>query len=460
VLQYINENLKSLGVKSNDRLLVAVSGGPDSIFLLHLLSQLAKNYPFTLHVGHLNHTLRGRESDEDELFVQRYAESLKIPSTSVRKVIPNEAKMMKRSKQDAARIVRYRVLEEIASKTQSQWIVTGHQADDQAETFLMRLIRGSGSRGLASIPNKRGKIIRPILHLTRDEILTYLERNRISFRSDSSNNLPIYFRNQIRHELLPILKKYNPNILKVLGNEVEIFTEEKRLFEERVIREAAKIVKMIDSNKSVLRISPFLKQPLSLQRGLLRSLFFKLKGDLNNFHFCHIEKLILLAHKGMTGHSINLPGRIQAYKLYGQLEFYNREIPETLDKFAFCLPVPGEVYAPELKMNFQVSIKRGPFPGQPKKNEIWFDLDKITLPLTIRSREQGDRIFSERLKGRQKKLQDIFVDLKISRLVRDHIPVLSGKDRILWIVGVERDFKSLVSPETKAVLSIEVDSLG
>lgn len=460
MLAQVKENLKTFGVKPNDRLLVAVSGGTDSIFLLHILCLMAKTYPFSLHICHLNHNLRGKESDEDEDFIKQYSDSLKIPCTLVKRNIASEAKNMKRSKQDAARLVRYQVLEETATRERCQWIVTGHQADDQAETFLMRLIRGAGTKGLASIPKKRGNIIRPILHLTREEILDYLQKNHISYREDPSNNLPVYFRNQIRHELLPVLKKYNPNILKVLGHEIEIFAEEERCFEERVKEEALKMLKMSDSKNGILKVAPYLKLPLSLQRGLLRSLFLHLKGDLLDIHFEHVERIIRLAEKGKTGQSIHLPEGIQVYKLYDQLEFHLKKNIESGERTAFTLPIPGEICIPKFKIKLRVSLISGPGFEKPKINETRFDFEKITPPLTVRSRQSGDLIFSERLKGRQKKLQDIFVDLKISRLVRDQIPLISGQDRILWIMGIERDFKSLVTQNTKTALSIETGPFG
>lgn len=451
----IRNNLENLGVKPDDRLLIAVSGGADSIALLHLLSRLAGSYPLKLQVAHLNHALRGEESDGDAVFVQKYSDALNIPATIVKKDVASMAKGMRRSKQDAARLVRYQVLEEIALKEKCGWIATAHQADDQAETFLMRLIRGSGSRGLGAIPKKRGKIIRPVLHLTREEILDYLQTNKISYREDSSNLLPLYFRNQIRQELVPLLKRYNPNIVKVLGHETEIFSEDEKYREERVRREMPGVAEFPGPNRANLKIPAFLKQPVSFQRGILRSLFFHLKGDLINLHFVHIEQMIHLAEKGLTGKSKHLPEGIVVYKLYDRLEFYRQEDLSSGEDFSYALPLQGEIPAPELKMIFRTTVKTGPFFEERKVNETWFDLDQVKLPLTVRTRQAGDLIYPVRLKGKKKKLQDLFVDLKTSRLLRDQLPLLAGPDRVLWIMGVEKDYNSLVTPETQRVLSIE-----
>ncbi|MBI3594890.1 MAG: tRNA lysidine(34) synthetase TilS [Nitrospirae bacterium] len=447
--------MELLGVSPNDRLLVAVSGGADSSFLLHLLFQISDSYPFQLHVAHLNHALRGKDSDEDARFVRRMADAMKIPSTVAKKEIASLAKLQKRSMQDAARKVRYEFLEDIASRYQCHWIVTGHHADDQAETFLMRLIRGAGSSGLTSIPKKRGKIIRPILHVTRTEIIDYLRLNKMSFREDYSNDLPIYFRNQVRHELLPLLKRYNPNIVKVLGDEMNILQEEKQVFEERIHLEMPAVVRFSDSKKKILRISSFMSLSRAIQRGILRSLLYQLKGNLDHLQFKHIEQIIRLAKEGKNGKQIDLPAGIQVFKQDAELEFAFERIPDSSEKFDFLLPVPGEISRPELQITLRTLLKRGPLSGPPKANEIWFDYDRITHPLKLRCRRPGDLIYTERLKGKKKKLQDLFVDLKISRPIRDRIPLLAGPDRILWVVGIERDYKSLVNLETQSILSIE-----
>jgi tRNA(Ile)-lysidine synthase len=460
MLAQVKSNLENLGVRRDDRLLVAVSGGADSIALLHILSLLSHSYPFKLHVAHLNHSLRGKESDEDAEFVQKYSDSLHISGTVVKKDIASAAKGMKRSTQDAARLVRYQVLGEIAFKEECDWIATAHHADDLAETFLMRLIRGSGSRGLSAIPKKRGKIIRPFLHLTREEILEYLRKYKISYRDDSSNLLPVYFRNQIRHELLPLLKRYNPNIVKVLGNETEIFSEEEKYLEEQIQREMPGVAELPGPNRANLKIARFLKQPVPFQRGILRSLFFHLKGDLINLHFVHIGQIIHLAEKGLTGKSVHIPEGIIVYKLYDRLEFYRQEDLFPGKKFSYTLPIPGEIPSPELKMIFRATVRNGPFFEERKTDETWFDLDQVKLPLTVRTRQPGDLIYPARLKGKKKKLQDLFVDLKTSRLLRDQVPLLVDPDRVLWVMGMERDFKSLATPETRTVLSIQTIPLG
>ncbi len=457
IINEVRKNLKQFGVKPGDLLIVAVSGGADSITLLHLLSELGKEYPFKLHAAHLNHSLRGEESDEDAEFVRKFSDALGIPSTVVKKDIASLARTMKKSKQEAARRVRYEVLEEILIKEKGDWIAMAHQAEDQAETFLMRLIRGSGSLGLSSIPRSRGAVIRPLFQITRGDIEAYLKEHRLAHREDSSNQLPLYLRNRVRHDLMPVLKKYNPNIVRALVHEADILFEEDRFLEEAVSEKLGELVDFAAATGPVLKIAPFLREPLALQRRILRRVLFRLRGDLLDLHFSHIQQLLDLAQTGDTGSALHLPARIEIYRCYGTLMFINPKRMPHKQGGATPLPVPGEASLPELKITFRAS----PVAGAPEKSaypdDILFDLDQITLPLAVRTRRAGDFIRPVRLKGKKKKLQDIFVDLKTPGPLRDFIPLITGPDRILWGMGIGQDFKSSVSSETKRALRIEIE---
>ncbi len=460
MINEVRKNLKQFGVRPGALLIVAVSGGADSISLLHLLSELGKTYPFKLHAAHLNHSMRGAESDDDAEFVRKFSDALGIPSTLVKKDIASLARTAKKSKQEAARQVRYEVLEEILKREKGDWIVTAHQAEDQAETFIMRLIRGSGSHGLSSIPRLRGAVIRPLYQITRGDIEAYLKEHRLVYREDSSNQLPLYLRNRVRHGLMPVLKKYNPKIVRALVHEADILCEEDRFLEEAVSEKLRGLVDFSAETGPVLRIPPFLKEPLALQRRILRRILFRLRGDLLNLQFSHIQQMLDLAQSGETGSALHLPGRIEIYRCYGALMFIDskRKLPKRTG--AIPLPVPGEASLPELKITFRAS----PLMGTPEKSavpdEIVFDLDQITLPLVVRTRRAGDAIRPVRLKGKRKKLQDLFVDLKTPGPLRDFIPLIAGPDRILWGMGIGQDFKSSVSSETKRAIRIEIKTLS
>ncbi|MHB8483079.1 MAG: tRNA lysidine(34) synthetase TilS [Nitrospiria bacterium] len=458
MLNKVRENLESLGVKPNDLLIVAVSGGPDSVCLLYLLSEIGKTYPFKLHVGHLNHALRGIEADEDADFVKKCSDTLNIPSSIVKKDIASLAKSMRKSKQEAARTVRYQVLNEILQQERGDWIVTAHHRGDQAETFLMRLIRGSGSHGLSSIPRLRGVVIRPFLPFAKEEILTYLKQHQIPYREDSSNKFPHYFRNQIRQELLPFLEKYNPNMTRVLEHEADILMEEDRVLEEEVRKILPQIASFPEKRKSVLKIDPFLKAPVAIQRRILRHILFQMKGDLLDIRYIHIQQLCYLAQKMENGKSIGLPEGIKVYKSYGSLVFLDQNSIQSKSETALLIPIPGQAVSTDLKIQVRTSLIKEAPQHKPLKNNAFFDYSQISLPLILRTRHPGDFICPVGLQGKRKKLQDIFVDLKIPRILRDSIPLIATPDRVLWIVGMEQDFQSRFSSKTDTCLRIEVDS--
>ncbi|WDT71032.1 MAG: tRNA lysidine(34) synthetase TilS [Candidatus Manganitrophus sp.] len=206
--------------------MVGVSGGADSVCLLHLLRQLSSRRHLTLHVAHLNHGFRTEAAQEAD-FVQRLCDGWKIPATLSSLPVPRICKERHLSKQEGAREVRYAFLKEVAGATGARWIALGHTADDQAETFLMRLLRGSGSQGLGAIPRMRdGMIIRPLLSISRKQIVDELSREEIPFIEDPSNRQEIYLRNRVRHRLLPLLEEYNPKVKQTFFRETELLQEE------------------------------------------------------------------------------------------------------------------------------------------------------------------------------------------------------------------------------------------
>ncbi len=458
MLKRVRKNLKNAGVHPNDLLVVAVSGGPDSVCLLHLLSEIGKDYPFKLHVGHLNHSLRGVEADEDAEFVRKVCNGLNIPSTIVKKDVASLAKSMRKSIQETARMVRYQTLREISQQNGGRWIVTAHHAGDQAETFLMRLIRGSGTRGLSGIPRTRDSVIRPFLDFTKDDILAYLRQHQLTFREDSSNNLPHYFRNRIRRELIPFLEKYNPNILHVLERESDILMEEDRALEAVVNQVLPRIASFPEKGNVVVWIQPFLNQIPAIQRRILRRVLVQMRGDLLNIHYHHVQNLCHLAKKMENGKSICLPGGIKACKSYDRLVFLDQDSIQSDRPVGLSIPIPGHAVSSVLKIKVKTSLFEEVPKNNPVKDIEFFDYSAILLPITLRNRLPGDFIYPVRLRGKRKKLQDLFVDLKIPRVARDTIPLIATPERVLWIVGMERDFPSQVSSKTNRVLQIEVKS--
>src|SRR3989304_8936645 len=238
ILRKFEQTIKRFNMlQKGDRVIVACSGGPDSVALLHLLNQIKEKYDLKLFVAHINHKLRGQESDEDERFVKRLAQNLRLDSYARSFDVARIARKKKLSLEEAAREVRYEYLNKLALRLRATKISLGHNADDQAETVLMRLIRGTGALGLTGMSIVRGKIIRPLLQIKREEIEEFLKEQNLGSRIDSSNLRQDYLRNRIRLELLPHLKRnYNPKIIDTLNRTASILSAQEDYLEKETLK--------------------------------------------------------------------------------------------------------------------------------------------------------------------------------------------------------------------------------
>ncbi len=255
-----------------DRIVVAVSGGPDSVALLSCLVALSSRWNWDLNIGHVNHGLRGTESEEDAEFVEKLGNSFGIP-VSIReaRLKKQDAKFAKQSLQSYAREVRYQALETILQERNATKMALGHTADDQAETVLMWMLRGSGTGGLSGIPPKRGeRIVRPLLVIPRRDILAYLEQRQLTYRMDSSNRQPVYLRNRLRQELMPHLKEYSPGLVNVLSRQAEIIRDDHAYLEIMAAEAFHQICVTEDERRLQLDRTGLLALPIAIRRRVVR----------------------------------------------------------------------------------------------------------------------------------------------------------------------------------------------
>lgn len=311
-------------LNKKDTVIIGVSGGPDSLCLLYLLKSIQKEFRLSLHIAHLNHMLRGRESQKDADFVAGLAERLKIPATI--KKVAVESISNKGSLEEIARKARFEFLFEVAGKLKSKKIALGHNLDDQAETVLMRLLRGSGLMGLSAILPKRAMggctIIRPLLEITRNEIEGFLRKKKITPRIDSSNIREVYFRNKIRHKLLPALKEYNPKIQEVLANMAQNIALDYEYLAAKG-RGVFKKIKVSEAKTSLtLSLEKLSKLHSALFNMALRLSFEALKGDTRRLTYQHIKELKDLVSNRPLGSIVNLPSHIAVIKNPQELCFY------------------------------------------------------------------------------------------------------------------------------------------
>jgi tRNA(Ile)-lysidine synthase len=440
-----------------DKVVVAVSGGPDSVLLLRALLTLREEFSLGLHVAHVNHQLRGTESARDEAFVTDLALSLGLPISRCRVNVRQRAREEGLSLEDASRRARYEFLGAVARKFRARKIATGHTASDQAETVLLRLLRGAGGTGLAGIPPVReGKIIRPLIDLGGTEVREFLHREGIAFRRDSSNTQQDVLRNRVRLHLIPLLEKeFNPKIQQALARTARLLSEDDATLGRAAVQALRRAVRRRSSGQLALALPSLLKYNQSTQSRILREALRDLRGDILGLGFRHIDALLGLAGSGRTGAKTSLPGGVVASRGYGELVLDLKPSP-CPDAAETSLLIPGRT---DLRGNGLVLVSellgRQPSPRDLKrKDRVYLDADAFRSPLLVRTRKEGDRFQPFGL-AREKKLKKVLIDDRIPRDKRQQLPLLvDGAGTILWIVGHRRSEKAKVTKGTRRILEI------
>jgi len=473
-----------------DRVLVAVSGGVDSVVLLYVLRELQKSEKLSLAVAHFDHAIRA-DSAADAEFVKKLARSLKLRCYSERADVPAYAKAEKLSLEVAARTLRYQFFERTAKAHNFNKIALGHTLNDQVETLLMRLLRGSGVEGLSGIPPVRPAggltYIRPLIECTRDQIVAFAQAHKLSWREDPTNYDTTIVRNKIRHELIPMLKEYNPKVLEALGRTARLLAQAAHALALKVEQTLTKLMKNESSHELVLDLKDLVAMPEYLQALVLRRAIARV-NPLCEPEAAHIEAVLRWASRHSAG-ELHLPAGVRVLRRHNQLIVTTR-LAAISKRFEHLLTVPGETVLPEIGWRFVIrslpdltqtpSLKGRPLPqplpdterGAPpsllgkgggglgprteERSRALLDADKIQGSLVVRNRRPGDRI---RLRSGTKKLQDFFVDRKIPREQRDAIPLICDENTLIWIVGeaVHEDYR--VAPQTEHILEIRAERI-
>ncbi len=455
-------------VRAGDLVLVAVSAGPDSTALLHALAQLRPVFSLRLRAVHIHHGIRGREADRDARAAGSLARKLKLPF-SLRKVdAPAYASKRKLSLETAARELRYAALGAAAKRCRADRIATGHTLDDQAETVLLNLLRGAGPRGLAGIPPVRGRIIRPLLGVSRAEVERYLKDQGLSYRLDRSNADLAHTRNQLRHRIMPALKRIQPAVVPHLAALAEIMRDEDTFVSQQAEAALASVTSCRGNERIALRLDAFAAQPTALQRRLLRLALAHIKGDGLDLELERVEAVLMLALSGRTGAVIELPEGIRAERAYGELVIRRctSDAPCALstrqsrisDPRQWALPVPGDLSIPDLGVRLTATLSRSKkLPT--KANAALLDADAIQTPLLVRARRPGDRFRPTGMRAATK-LQDFLVNAKVPRAERDRIPLVLSVGRIVWVVGHRVSEDAKVTGETRRTVRLEARKLS
>lgn len=473
------------------RLIVAVSGGADSLCLLGALLALRERgqrlAPGDLIVAHLDHGLRGEESRDDARFVQRLAADLGVPC------VIETADRMERShggslsSEDWARRTRYAFLRRVAEEYDAERIVTGHTRDDQAETILLHWLRGSGLAGLGGMARLRGDIARPLLDVTRAQTVAYCAAQGWQPREDSSNADPRYLRNRVRHELLPLLATYNPGIRDLLIRDGDLLAEDEAYLESQSQAAWASVAEESPTGGVRLRREPLLDLPAAIRHRLFRAAARRVAGEesmLEARHIAAIERQLVAGH---TGKALHLADGLNTRLEYDALVFHQNgahastapNLPET---HTWELSVPGVVEMPELGWRIRAWRITGvpgsedaselpPAPELPPlsfadrpaeigraESRVYLDAATIGKTLTVRTWQPGDRFRPLGMAG-EKKLQDYFTDAKTPRALRARAPLVFKGRHLVWVAGLRLDDRVRLTEATQAVVVLQLEPL-
>jgi tRNA(Ile)-lysidine synthase len=452
----VRETISRYGmIDSGDLLIVAVSGGPDSVCLLDILNEFMDELGIDLVVAHYDHGLRPAEDETETKFVRSLAKSMSLPFETEKTSFLGKNDV---SPEEAARTARYTFLEKVRKKHDAQKIALGHNLNDQAETILMRLLRGSGLSGLSGIPPCRNTtIIRPLIEVERQEIEDYLKARKLSSVTDSSNLEQKYLRNRIRLELMPMLKSYQPRLIAHLGHVAEVLRDENDYLErvtENWLDEEAETVTEADIS---IPIASFLDLPAPLRKRATRQLIKKIRKNLRRISRDHIESIYQLAQADRPQGLLDLPDGLTIKKTYDRLTFTAAD-PKRPGHFHYLLEGPGTFHLEKIGKTISlVEIEK------PKDLNLahsqwtaYVDADKLRYPILVRNFRPGDRFIPLGMKG-HKKVKDFFVDLKIPTELRRLTPILLSEDTPVWISGFRIDDRFKVTPKTKRILKITLN---
>lgn len=448
LLAYLREHRL---IQPGDRIVAAVSGGADSVALLRALIELRPELAIGLSVAHFNHHIRGAEADADQEFVRELAAKFELEFHLGSADVPAHARENKMSLETAARELRHQWFAGLLQQSRGNKIATAHTLDDQAETVLMRILRGSGSRGLAGIApwQKEKSLVRPMLGVTRGEVESWLNSLGQPWREDSTNRDPHHTRNRIRHELLPALQRdYNPAVRQTLADLAELARGEEDYWSAETEQLAARLVRAGKPSRSgrssaaegeviAVELRALRALPLALQRRLLRAMAGQLGGALE---FRHIHELLEFAAQKKPGLKLELPGGLRGLLTLRELQINRGARPSVAAQYCYPLKVPGEVSIPELGVTLSAQLV-SPEQRLSRYNSGHYQLlDRASLApeLKVRNWRAGDRYFPAHTRN-PKKVKELLqrgrIGVELSPEQRACWPVIESAGEIIWMKG-------------------------
>jgi len=435
-------------IKYGDKIVIGVSGGPDSICLFDILLKLKDKLNLSLFVVHINHCIR-KEADIEENYVKELCDKFNIEFFSKKVDVEILAKQEKISVEEFSRNIRYEFFYEVLKKVDGNKIAVAHNSNDVSETVLMNLIRGTGIKGFCGIPKSNDKIVRPLLSVKREEILEYIKENELTVFFDSTNFEVEYTRNKIRNIIIPEILKINPNFIDTVFRMTEVLEGQKNILESTVVN----VYNDIIIAPGVIDKIKFLDLTKELQLEVLRRAICDFSGSLKNISYNNLNNAINIISSAQSGRKITILPGLNIEISYNKLKFFSEN-----KKIEFCYEINlnGETYIPELNKKIIAKVvKSDEVPNKyENKNKCFFDIEKVGKKLYVRSRRSGDFFYPAGMEGK-KTLKKFFSDLKIAADEREKIPLISNNDEVIWVVGFRTSKKFLKDKNSKEVIIFE-----
>ena len=439
-------------INPGENVLIGLSGGPDSVFLFHNLRKLKDSLRFNLYASHINHMYRGKDAEHDEDFVRSLCSEYGVRLFVKRKNATEYARELKVTEEEAGRILRYNFFRENLNEVGGGKIAVAHNLNDQAETVLQRIIRGSGIDGLSAMSFMKDDLIRPMLNVPRSEIEKYLLHNNFEFCIDITNSQAIYGRNKIRLNLIPYLEEnFNPNIQNSLYRMSETMERDKKIIEKYVDLKFREVLIEKDKNKVVLDLQKLKDMDDGESGRIVRRSIEQLKGNTVNVEMKHIDYAIDFIKTGRTGKKINLSEGFTIEISYDN--FIVNKIVENIPEFKYNIILDEPVFISEIDKTLLCRVKEASEVDIKDLSSINLDYDLIKGSLVARNRRAGDFIVPCGTNW-SKKVKDIFIDMKIPSEERDSKLIIADDENILWLEGFRIHNSYKVSSSTKKILNI------
>ncbi|CAH2211812.1 tRNA lysidine(34) synthetase TilS [Tepidibacter aestuarii] len=463
IINKVRETIKKHNlVNDGDKIILGVSGGPDSICMLHILNYLKDEFNIKIYAAHLNHKIRGIEAQKDAMYVAKICDIMRVPCFIRAIDVPAYCNENGVTLEEGARILRYNMFFEIKDKISADKIAIAHNINDQAETVIMRMMRGTGLQGLKGIQYKREDgIIRPLLDVDREEIEAYCEQNNLSPRIDQTNLEEIYTRNKIRLKLIPyMIENFNPNLKESIARMANLLKDDGDFIMEQSNKSFDEMCSKISDNTISMDIEKFINAHRALKNRIIRKCIDYVLGNIKGIEQKHIQDVNNLINSHKNNSRIDLPKGILVYKKGGRIIFTDEEMIEEKISYDYIIPKSGYIKIKESNTIVESKILNIDEYEKSSNDKYtkFFDADKIKGSLHIRNRRNGDKIKLLGLGG-SKKIKDLFIDLKIPKEERDLVPILSDEKGIIWVIGhrMSEDYK--IDSNTKNVLRISFKAL-